>query len=82
MQESPIESRKPLVIDVKTWERLRKVVDRSIPREIQVDFYNYLETKKKNKGAGRSFYRESDKGLMYLYWLLDGNSFSSLDPSK
>ena len=68
-------SRVPLVFEIETWEKLRKVVDRVVPFGVQEVLYNYLSSLPK---IGSQFYRPSDYGLVFLYWLIVGDSLNSI----
>ena len=68
-------SRVPLVFEIETWEKLRKVVDRVVPFGVQEVLYNYLSSLQK---IGSQFYRPCDYGLVFLYWLIVGDSLNCI----
>src|SRR3990167_9546195 len=67
--------RVPLVFEIETWEKLRKVVDRVVPFGVQEVLYNYFSSLPK---IGSQFYRPYDYGLVFLYWLIVGDSLNCI----
>lgn len=68
-------SRIPVALEVESWRRLRKVVDRVVPVGVQEVLYNYLATLPK---IGSQFYRPCDYGLIFMYWLIVDESFKTM----